>query len=124
MVLRLYATFGSTEFQKAYQIVMGLQFEDYTDYVKRYSTNSEVKAALMSVVTYFEGIGVLVKRKLVNMELVDDLLNLNIVRTWKKVKPWAEGTRKRFAHPQSLEWFEYLYNEMQKREQRLQQRGA
>ena len=119
MVLRLYATFGSTEFQKAYQIIKGLEFEDYADYVKRYSINAEVKAAFMSVGVFFEGIGVLVKRKLVNMDLVDDLLSSDIVSTWEKMKPVAEGERKKFGRPQIWEWWEYLYNELQKRERKL-----
>jgi len=34
MVIRLYATFGSTEFQKAYQKVASLEFEDYADFRK------------------------------------------------------------------------------------------
>jgi hypothetical protein len=61
----------------------------------------------------------LVKRKLVSMGLIDDLLNANILSTWEKIKPIAEGMRKRV--PQSWEWFEYLYNEMKKRERQLQQ---
>ena len=122
MVMRLYATFGSTEFLKAYQTIMGAEFEDYEDYLKRYSTNAEVRLALMSVGTYFEGIGMLVKRKLVGMDLIDDLLNANILSTWEKMKPIAEGMRKKI--PQSWEWFEYLYNEMKKREQKPQQSKA
>jgi hypothetical protein len=119
MVMRLYATFGSTEFQKAYQIVMGLEFEDYEDYAKRHSTNAEVKAAFMSVGVFFEGIGVLVRRKLINMDLVDDLLSSPILSTWEGImKPLAEGIRKARGRPQAWEWFEYLYNEMKKREQR------
>jgi hypothetical protein len=122
MVMRLYATFGSTEFLKAYQTIMGAEFEDYEDYLKRYSTNADVRLALMSVGTYFEGIGMLVKRKLVSMDLIDDLLNANILSTWEKIKPIAIGMRKRV--PQSWEWFEYLYNEMKRREQKLQQSKA
>jgi hypothetical protein len=117
MVMRLYATFGSTEFLKAYQTIMGAEFEDYEDYLKRYSTNADVRLALMSVGTYFEGIGMLVKRRLVSMDLIDDLLNANILSVWKKMKPVAEGMRKKV--PQSWEWFEYLYDEMKKREQKL-----
>ena len=122
MVMRLYATFGRSEFQKAYETMKILEFEDYADYWKRYSTNAEVRAAFMSVNIFFEGIGVLVKRKLVNMDLVDDLLSAPIVSTWEKMKPLVEGIRKRT--PQSWEWFEYLYNEMMKREQKLQQSKA
>jgi hypothetical protein len=31
----------------------------------------------------------------------------------------VDGWRKHFNMPQMSEWFEYLYNEMQKREQKL-----
>jgi hypothetical protein len=33
------------------------------------------------------------------------------------LKPIVEGERKDYNQPRSLEWFEYLYNEMKKREQ-------
>src|SRR4030043_2019066 len=119
MVMRLYTTFGSTEFQKAYQKIMGLEFQDYTDYLKRYAnSNAEVLAASYSVGVFFESIGVLAKRRLISMDLVDDLFTSPILDTWEKMKPLVEGRRERLKKPQTLEWFEYLYNEMKKREQR------
>jgi hypothetical protein len=119
LVMRLYATFGSTEFQKAYLKMMGVESEDYADYVKKYGADIEVRTALNSVGMFFEGIGVLAKRKLISMDLVDDLFSTNILQAWEKIKPVAEGVRKKFGRPQPWEWFEYLYNEMQKREQQL-----
>jgi len=124
LVMRLYDKFGSTEFQKAYQMIMGLEYEDYADYRQRYGTNADVKAAGTTVNGFFEGIGLLVKRKLVSMGLVDDLFEGAILFAWEKRKPIVEGSRKRLAHPQLWEWFEYLYNEMKKREQKLQQSKA
>jgi hypothetical protein len=118
LVIKLYATWGSTEFQKAYQMIMGLEYEDYADYVRRYGTNTEVKAAGNTVNSFFEGVGVLVKRKLISIGLVDDLLEGTILFAWEKRKPIIEGGRKRLAHTQLWEWFEYLYNEMKKKEQR------
>jgi hypothetical protein len=118
MIMRLYATFESTEFQKAYQKITDLEYEDYADYVKQYGTNAEVKAAGGTVNAFFEGIGVLVKRKLISMGLVDDLLSTDILFAWEKSKPTVEGYRKKFSRPQAWEWFEYLYKEMKKREQR------
>jgi hypothetical protein len=118
MVMRLYATFGSTEFQTVYQRIMNLEFEDYADFLKRYATSDpEVLAASYSVGIFFEGIGVLVNRRLISMDLVDDLLSSPVVDTWDKLKPLVEGRRERLKRPQTLEWFEYLYNEMKKREQ-------
>jgi len=121
MVMKLYATFGSREFQKAYQTMMHLEFEDYSDYTKRYGENADVRAAFITVNVFFEGMGLLVKRKLAGMDLVDDLLSSDILSTWQKMKPLAEGDRKKSARPQAWEWFEYLYNEMKKREQKLKQ---
>jgi hypothetical protein len=39
------------------------------------------------------------------------------------MKPVAEGERKKFGRPQIWEWWEYLYNEMEKREQKLQSKA-
>jgi LPS sulfotransferase NodH len=36
------------------------------------------------------------------------------------MKPMTEALRKYFNRPQMAEWFEYLYNEMKKREQKIQ----
>ncbi|NIO38531.1 hypothetical protein GTO27_12665, partial [Candidatus Bathyarchaeota archaeon] len=68
---------------------------------------------------FFEGIGVLLRRKLIDIELVDDLFTAPVKLTWEKVKPIAEELRKRGLLT-AWEWFEYLYNELQKREQALQ----
>jgi hypothetical protein len=87
LVMRLYEKFGSTEFQKAYQMIMGLGYEDYADYRKRYGTNDEVKAAGTTVNSFFEGIGVLVKRKLISMGLVDDLFEGAVLFAWQKGSP-------------------------------------
>jgi len=121
LIMRLYSTFDSTEFQKAYlkMMVMGVEFEDYLDYVKKYGADIEVRTALNSVGMFFEGIGVLAKRKLISMDLVDDLFSTDILQAWEKIKPVAEGARKKSGRPQIWEWFEYLYNEMKKREQQL-----
>jgi hypothetical protein len=118
LVMRLYDKFGSTEFQKAYQMILAMEYEDYGDYVKRYRPDLEIRAAGMTVNTFFEGIGLLVKRKLASIELVDELLGGAIELTWEKRKLITEGSRQRFSSPSLWEWFEYLYNETKKREQR------
>ena len=119
MVMRLYATFGSAEFQKAYQKVASLEFEDFADYIKKYAADIEVTTGMYSTTVLFEGIGVLAKRKLINMDLVDDLFSSPISRTWERVAPIMKGYRELWKSPSICEQFEYLYNEMKKREQQL-----
>jgi len=58
--------------------------------------------------------GVLLKRNLIDLELVDDLFSGPIKIAWKRFKPIAEDARKQLNYP---EYTEYLYNEMKKREQ-------
>jgi len=65
---------------------------------------------------YFEGVGVLLHKKLIDSNLTYDLLNTPIRLCWEKFKPASEGLRKQYNDPTIFEHFEYLYKEMQKRE--------
>ena len=118
MVMELYSTFGSTEFQKAYQMIRNLEFKDNADYMKKYGNDAEVAAAMWSVTIFFEGIGILAKRRLAKVELIDDLFGYPVIKTWEKVALPVKGLRETDKAPGICEWFEYLYNEMKKREQR------
>ena len=44
----------------------------------------------------FDGMGVLIHRKLIDVSLVDDLISGPIKNTWEKMKPMIEGYRKQF----------------------------
>jgi len=123
LVIRLYSIFGSKEFQEGLMKTMTLEFEDFDDFRKKYANSSNyaetpefIANEMVSVL--FEGIGVLLHRNLVSIDLVDDLFSGPIKSTWEKMKPLVEGYR-RTMYPQAYEWFEYLYGEMQKREQKL-----
>jgi len=98
-----------------------MEFKDYNDYLKKYGATSEkpVYTSVNMVAAYFEEVGLLLRRKLIDISLVDDLQSSDIILTWHKMKPIVEGWRKHFNRPQISEWFEYLYNEMRKREEQL-----
>ena len=115
MVMRLYTTFGSAEFQRAYQKVRSLEFRDYSDYVKKFGEDLQVKEEMYTVTIFFEGIGLLAKKKLIEMELVDCLFGYPIRVTWEKVATPVKGLRETDKDSGICEWFEYLYNEMKKR---------
>jgi hypothetical protein len=44
--------------------------------------------------------------------------------TWEKMRNMTLESRKVTNRLETFEWFEYLYNEMKKREQQLQQKGV
>lgn len=61
---------------------------------------------------FYEGIGVLVKRKLIDVNLVDDLMSGFILRSWEKIEPIIKEFRERENWPQAWEWIEYLYHQI------------
>jgi hypothetical protein len=119
LVMRLYSQFSSLEFQKIWGEIQKREAQNYHDYERKYGL-----ADALTVGLFFEGIGILLKRKLVDIELVDDMFTTPIKLTWGRMKDITLEARKVRNQPEILEWFEYLYNEMMKREQKLQQSRA
>lgn len=113
LVMKLYSQFNNLEFQKVWEEILNRQAKDYDDYHNKYGM-AEVTAVGM----FFEGIGILLKRRLIDIGLVDDMFTTPIKWTWEKIKEQTLETRRVRNQPEILEWFEYLYNEMKKREQR------
>jgi hypothetical protein len=116
LVLRLYSTASSKDFEESYTQVMSLEFKDYDDFVTKYGklgSHAPLPIAVDMVCSFYEELGVLYHRKLIDMNLVHELFSVR--RPWTKIKPIAEGARKQLNEPTLYAWFEYLYNEMQKR---------
>jgi hypothetical protein len=113
LVMRLYSQFNSLEFQKTWNELLKREAKDWNDYDKKYGF---VEATAVGM--FFEGIGILLRRNLIDIELVDDMFTTPIKWTWEKMKDITLEYRKVRNQPEILEWFEYLYNEMKKREQR------
>ena len=116
LVIRLYSTMGSREFQEAWDKISTREYKDFNSYIEKYGLLEVNELGI-----FFEGIGVLLRRKLIDIGLVDDLFTGPIKMFWEKTKPVIEDARKQLNYPEYGEYNEYLYNEMQKREQSLQQ---
>lgn len=115
LVIRLYTTFAGKEMRQTWEKITTREDMDFNAYREKFGL-SEVN----EIGWFFEGVGVLLHRKLIDITVVDDLFSSPIKISWEKMKTVAEGERKQFGRPQIWEWWEYLYNEMQKREQKLQ----
>jgi hypothetical protein len=117
---RMEQTLYADDYREAILKVLNLDFKDYEDFVKKYgpylSDNPTMKA-LTKINVLYSGLGNLVTRKLVDFELVYGVFDTACCRAWEKVKPIIEGYRKASNQPTYLLDFEYLYNEMKKREQ-------
>jgi hypothetical protein len=118
LIMRLYSRFGSEGFQRAFEKFGVGEALSLHEIQEKYGM-----AAWVTVITFFEGIGVLLYRRLINIELVDDLFTSPVKMAWDRMKDSIVEARKEYGQPTIAEWFEYLYNEMKKREQRSQSKA-
>ena len=124
-LMRMYLEMGSEDMRKARLRIFDLKIGDYDDFVKKYgplfsAEPSQIWEDIDKTGWFYSGIGLLVYRGFVDIGLVDDFLGYGVVIAWEKLKPLVYGWRKQYDIPKSLGWFEYLYNEIKKYEQKLQ----
>jgi hypothetical protein len=120
LVMRLYSTFGGEDHQRAGLRVSKISYEGYDDFVKKYGApNSEepVPIAIHKVLCFFEEVGVLLHKKLIDIDLIDQLFGYNIIMIGTTTMPVIEQARKRLNQPRIWTNFGYLYDEVKKREQ-------
>jgi hypothetical protein len=119
LIMRLHSQVNSKTFMEAYQELQSIQFNDYDDFVEKfgplYSKGPEQTAVIM-IAYLMEGIGVLLHEKLADIEALKELFPIE--RVWEKLAPVLLGYRKQVGDPEIYEWFECLYNEVKKREQK------
>ena len=109
--MRLYATFDSLEFQQAFHTIYWADFHDYDSAM---ATTGGERQVWSYVLCFYDQVGVLLRRKLIEFDLVDDLLGNSTRQIWEKVTPVIREARQRFD-PRLYEQFEYLYDEMTRR---------
>ena len=123
LVMGLYAVFSSNEFQDAWAKVRAKasefeSFDDIYDFDKKVGLREANQVCL-----FFEGIGILLQRKLVDTRMIEDLFGGAIARAWEKVKTGVAKARQQLEDPTIYYYFEYLYNEMKKREQQASKKA-
>jgi hypothetical protein len=127
LFMRLYSTWGSGDMLNAHRRFMALEVENYDSWVKKHgpvTEPSQINTDIDRIGWFFNLMGFLVKEKIVHIKLVDELLGYWVIRNWETIKPLVDGWRKQFNIPESYHWFEYLYKEMNKREQQSASKTA
>jgi hypothetical protein len=108
LVMRLYATFDSLEFQEAFHRVYWSDFHDYDSLIEILG-GRHVGTYLF---TFYDQVGVLLRRGLIDLDLVDALLGNSARQLWQKVTPVVEEARLRSDDARLYEHFEYLNGEL------------
>jgi len=116
LVNSLYSSVRTKEYLEAWEKFSTREITtDFLEYRKKYGF-----IELNIVLTLLDQAGVLLRRKLIDVGLVQDFFGPTVVEIWEKYKPLFEEEERRLGRPHIYQAVEYLYNEMKKREQRLQ----
>jgi len=99
LVLDMMFHVSSNDFAQHWSKIVTAEFSTANDAQEKCSW-----ASLEIVADFFEGVGLLVRRDLVDANLVFDMLPIH--HAWLKLKPWCIGIRERFD-PTMYEHFEY-----------------
>jgi hypothetical protein len=122
LFMQLYDTYRSHDFRKLQMSLGKHEFTDFDDFWGKYGGDGDLDAwsAWLSVAAYYNGIGVLVKKGLISIDLVEELLGNTIARQWWRLGPILVGWREtrvtsQIRKHELMHGFEYLANEMHKR---------
>lgn len=112
--MQIQDNFHKPEFFNEFADILTWKWEDYDDFMQKYGPKTNPKAwhSYGSVALFFEGIGVFVYRKLIDVSLVAELMSRHILLFWEKIQPITKEMRRRLDMPLIDLRLEYLYNEI------------
>jgi hypothetical protein len=119
-ILRLSPWFSmnAKEMQEAIAQVCSTEYTDYEDYMAKYEGKPEHNS-LKLLGNYFEGMGLLVYRKLVKTDIVFDFWGDLVLSIWEGNEKLIFAMRKDSNAPRMFEFWEYLAKEFKKKGRKI-----
>ncbi len=117
LLMRIYDKYTETEIMRQQMEILSHQWSDVDDFWDNYGpySNPEYYTMFARLAYYFDGIGVLLKRGLVDRDAIYDLMGVHVLQYWSHpYGPLMKGLREKWGNPEAYKWFEYLAEEMEK----------
>jgi hypothetical protein len=113
LIIRLYSFLANREYLEAWETVRDREsYGSFEDYKKKYGSLVELNL----VHTVYQEIGMLLQRKLIDAALVEDLVGRRtVLLVYEKLKSYNDDAKRSRQGVESSS-FDYLYDEMKKRE--------
>jgi hypothetical protein len=117
----LYETYRSKGFRQDVIEIRNQEWTDFDDFWEKYGeeTNPDAWTSWLTVAAFFNGVGVLLKRNLIDIILVEDLLSNVVFGMWSRMEVPLHGYRKWQTRTlfglEILHGFEYLYKQLKQR---------
>jgi len=118
MFMQIYHSYQSPEYRKASNILNLNKFESIEEFLQIYDPsnpdNIETSDALLTIITYYEGLGSLVKEGFLDIRWIALLMAGDTRKTWERLDPIIDEVRESFDYPRFASEMQYLYNELMK----------
>ena len=123
LYMQLYSFYDNKEFLKDYGNITNVyEYGGVEDWWEKYSpaVDNEAYSSWLRVGRFFDGVGILMRRELIEKELIFDLLGDVIKGSWEGTSPetgmesFIMGGREYWDMPKLWNNFEYLYKELNK----------
>jgi hypothetical protein len=118
LFMQLYSIYDSKDFINDYtDVCWRHEYSDLDDWMKKYhpQKNPEAYASFMRLGRFYEGVGILVEKNLISLDLVVELMSEAIIFSWDRLKVYAYGQRELTNMP-IWEHFENLMTEVKARQ--------
>jgi len=94
--MRLYQTSIDSEGYKKFWRLMSKSWMDFGDYMQKYGamTNPDEAAERMAHLSTYDGLGIMVRNNVVDVNMVYHMLGLRIIMTWFKFEAVIKDLRK------------------------------
>ena len=115
LLMQIYQNLSSETTLKNWIDILSYEFEDYEDFNKKYGSayNRESFAKRYSVWRTLDGVGLLLRDGLLDVDRVYDLMDATVIPQWEKYGHIIKEFRNE-GWPDAEEGFEYLYDEIMK----------
>ena len=117
LFMQIYQGYSSEKLQNTYYELLHFEWDDYADFERKYGSGDhpELAAEREAHWAWFDGMGVLLKKKLIDPEVVFETLGHGgVLFMWTKFESIIKAQREIYNMPLRLNGFEYLAEQMKK----------
>jgi hypothetical protein len=116
LFMRWHQELTKPEVRKNFSDILQMEWEDFDDFRRKYDStvNPDNSNKRLAVWSFFEGIGYLLSRGVIDADTVHEMLGPGSLGVWIKFEPIIQAYRKHYGRHELWEWFEYLMVELKK----------
>jgi hypothetical protein len=108
--IELLGAFQNPDFTKAYTFLVELPDGLRAEELRQSHANAEALAMVASFTV--ESVGVMVYRRIVPIDLVEELMGGAVISLWRKLEVWVHTLREEQNRPDTHEWFQWLAEQL------------